>query len=123
ARGGAVGSPTRLCPAFRSSTGLSGIIRMGKRVALPCRMRDGWSIGAGMGRVVGFLHPLGRQVRINLGRTEALVTQQLLDASQVRTIVQQVRGEAVTQRMRADTRIQASRDEILVELAAHRAGA
>ena len=46
---------------------------------------------------VGFLHSLGGQMRVDLGRRETLVAQKFLDTPQIGTIVQQVCGEAVTQ--------------------------
>jgi len=76
-----------------------------------------------MRRVVGFLHAAGRQVRVDLRRAQALVAEQLLHAAQVGAVVQQVRREAVTQRVRADPGIEAGLHEVFVELAAHRAGA
>ena len=51
------------------------------------------------------------------------MAQQLLHAAQVGAVVQQVRREAVTQRVRADARVEAGLHEVLVELAADRAGA
>ena len=44
------------------------------------------------------------------------MAQQLLHASQVGAVVQQVRREAVPQRVRADPRIEARRNEVFVEL-------
>ena len=55
---------------------------------------------SGMGIVVGLLHSLGGEMRIDLGRGEALVTQQLLDAPEIGTVVQKVRGETVSEGVR-----------------------
>ena len=85
-------------------------------------MRDRIFLGAGVGRVVHILHPLRRQVRVNLRRAQALVAQQFLHAAEVGAVVQQMRGEAVPQRVRADSRVQAGRQKIFVELAADGAG-
>ena len=76
-----------------------------------------------MGGVVDLFHAVGRQVRVDLGGAEALVAEQFLDAAQVGAVVEQVRREAVTQRVRADSRVEAGRDQILVELAPDGAGA
>ena len=52
--------------------------------------------------IVDLFQPLGCQVRVDLGCAEALVAEQFLDASQVGTVVEEVRGEAVTEGVRAD---------------------
>src|SRR3954470_7454617 len=49
--------------------------------------------------------------------------EQLLDGSQIRAVVEQVRREAVTQRVRADPGIEAGVHEVLVELSADAARA
>ena len=56
-------------------------------------------------------------MRINLRRADRLVTEKFLDASQVRPVVQQVRGKRVSKRVRADRRIEAALHEVFVELA------
>ena len=56
-------------------------------------------------------------MRVNLRRAQALVAQQFLDAAQVGTVVKQMRRKAVTQRVRADARIQSGFNQVLVELA------
>ena len=56
--------------------------------------------------LVGLSHTLGREVRVHLGRRQRLVSQQLLHRPEVRAVVQQVRGEAVPERVRADVRVQ-----------------
>ena len=60
------------------------------------RMRDCRGIRPRMGRVVHFLHSIRRQMCVDLCGAQALVAQELLHASQVRPVVQQVGGEAVT---------------------------
>src|SRR5687768_4948594 len=62
-------------------------------------MRNGRRIGPRMSLVVDLLHPAGRQVRVDLGRAEALVPEQLLHAAQVGAVVEQVRREAVAERV------------------------
>src|SRR2546425_510860 len=51
----------------------------------------------------------GRQVRVYLGRREILVAKQLLDAANVSSTIEQMRGEAVPQRVRARSRIQSGK--------------
>src|SRR5437763_10265484 len=51
---------------------------------------------------VGFLQTLDRHVRINLGSGKARVTEQRLDAAQVRAAIEQVGGKTVTQFMWTD---------------------
>ena len=58
-------------------------------------MRDGGSAGSRMGRVVDFLHPVAREVRIDLRRAEALMPKQFLDAAKISAVVQKMRGKAV----------------------------
>ena len=58
-----------------------------------------------MGFVVDLLHPAGGQVRVHLRGAQALVAQQFLHAAEVGTVVEQMRGEAVPQRVRADAGI------------------
>src|SRR4051812_30400983 len=87
------------------------------------RVRDGRLVRTRVGLVVDLFHPTRRQVRVDLRRAQALVAEQLLHAAQVGAVVQQVRGEAVTQRVRADARIEAGRHEVLVQLATDRARA
>ena len=55
-----------------------------------------------MGLPIGSLESTGRDVRVDLGRRQVLVAQQLLDHSQVGAAVEQVRGEGMPQRMRGD---------------------
>ena len=54
---------------------------------------------AGMGVPVRGGQPAGRDVRVDLGRREVLVAQQLLDDTQVGATVEQVRRERVAQRV------------------------
>ena len=53
---------------------------------------------------IGAFQPGGLYPSVNLGARHARVPQQLLDRAQIRAAVQQVRGEAVAQRVRADRR-------------------
>ncbi len=62
---------------------------------------------AGVGALVGVVQAGGGQVRVDLRGGQRLVAEQFLHAAQVRAVVQQVRGEAVPQRVRADGRIEA----------------
>ena len=47
------------------------------------------------------------------------MAEQFLHASQVRTVVEHVRREAVAQRVRADARIQAGLGQVFVQLSAY----
>ena len=62
--------------------------------------------GAGMGGVVTPFIRLVDQVRVDLGRAQALVARELLNAAQVGAVVEQVRGEAVAQRVGADAGVE-----------------
>src|SRR5436305_1615352 len=65
-------------------------------VSLPSfRLAVSLSVRAGVCLVVALLQAVRRHVRINLRRAQAAVAQQLLDAADVRAVIQQVRGEAV----------------------------
>ncbi len=90
-------------------------------------MEDGCGIAGSPARgwacIVDFLHPLRRQMRVDLRGAQALMAQQFLHAAQIGAVVQQVRGEAVPQRVRADAGIEAGGQEIFVELAADRSRA
>ena len=55
-----------------------------------------------MGVAVGGRQATGRHVRVDLGRREVLVAEQLLDDAQVRAAVEQVRREGVPQRVGRD---------------------
>ena len=70
-----------------------------------------------MAFVVVFLELGRRHVCINLCRAERLVSEQLLDASQIGSVVEHVGREGVSECMRADRRIEAGRSQILVKLA------
>ena len=61
-------------------------------------------------------------MRVNLRRAQALMAKQFLYAAQVRSVVQKMRGKTVAERVRADPRIQAGREQIFIQLAAHRTG-
>ena len=45
--------------------------------------------------VVGFLEAFGGEMRVDLGRDEMRMAQQFLDAAQIRSGIQQVRGVTV----------------------------
>ena len=53
-----------------------------------------------MGSFVDSLQICGAHVGIDLRRRETLVTEQLLDAANVGSVVEQVRGETMSQRVR-----------------------
>src|SRR4051794_29410914 len=57
--------------------------------------------GAGMGPEVDVLELLAGEVRVHLGRRDVGVSEHLLDCAQVAAAGEQVRGEAVAQRVRA----------------------
>ena len=81
-------------------------------------MGHGRSIGSGMRLIVHLLHTIGCQVRVHLRRAQALMAKQFLHAAKVGAVIEQVRREAVTQRVGADARIKAGGDEIFVEFPA-----
>src|SRR5947207_946221 len=58
-------------------------------------MRDGRLVGPRVRLVVHLFHPTRRQVRVDLRRAERLMPEQLLHASQIGAVVEQVRREAV----------------------------
>jgi len=62
-------------------------------------------------------------MRVNLRRAKALVAKQFLDAAQIGPVVQQMRGKAMPQRVRADAGIEAGADEVFVEFAPDRSRA
>lgn len=64
--------------------------------------------------VVGFTHSLRADVRVDLRRRQTLVAEQLLDATKVRSTVEHVGRECVTQRMRASLRIETVRLHVLL---------
>ncbi len=45
--------------------------------------------------IIGFEQTLRRHMRVNLGRGETAMAEQLLDAAQVRAVIEQMRGETV----------------------------
>lgn len=66
-------------------------------------MRDSRFVGPRVRLIVDLFQSLRGQVRVDLRRAEALMAEQFLDASQVGSVVEQMRGEAVTQCVRADS--------------------
>ena len=74
-----------------------------------------------MGVIVGRSQAHRRQMGVNLSRRKRSVPKQFLDRPQVGAVIQHVGGETVTQRVRADTRIQPRLGQILIQLAAYAA--
>ena len=70
-----------------------------------------------MSLIIGLFHSLRRNVCIDLSRGERLMAKQFLDASQIRSAVEQMRGEAVSKRMGTDRWIEAGHRQIFVQLA------
>src|SRR4051794_38503349 len=60
--------------------------------------------GAGVGSVIGRLKSLDGHMGVNLGRSERSVPEKLLNASQVSSTLEQVRGGGVPQAVRAEGR-------------------
>ena len=54
-----------------------------------------------VGLLVRFAQTFRADVRVDLGRGQAFVAQQFLHAAQVGSVVEQVRGKAVSERVRA----------------------
>src|SRR5205814_399517 len=71
----------------------------------PIGVRLRLHLGPRVGGAVGLVQALRGYMRVNLRRRQIAVAQQLLHASNVRSVVQQVRGEAVPQRVRAGSRM------------------
>ena len=65
--------------------------------------------------LVGFLHAACADVRIDLRRRQALVAQKFLDTSQVRAPIEQVRCEAVPQRVRCRLSVEAGLHQIFIQ--------
>src|SRR5690349_18267936 len=88
---------------FKSQlSGLGRIIGILGRVLLRFTrrwVRNGLGVGARVRVVVNLFDAVGRQMSVDLGGGEGLVAQQLLNAAEVRAVVQEVRGEAVAQRV------------------------
>ena len=55
--------------------------------------------------VVGFLHTLHGDMRVNLGRRQVRVTQQRLNASQIGTVIQKMRRKTVAKLVGADAKL------------------
>ena len=68
-----------------------------------------------VGTLVGGAESGGADVGVDLRRHQALVAQQLLHAADVGAAVQQVRGEAVAQRVRSGSRVQPRLAEVLFQ--------
>src|SRR6266568_4794955 len=78
---------------------------------LPCRGASSpW-----MGLLVTVLQALGAHMGVNLGSGQAAVAEQLLHAADVGSGVEQMRGEAVPQRVRAGARIKPGECEVLFQ--------
>ena len=64
---------------------------------------------------ISFLPALVRGLRVDLGRREVLVAQELLDRPHTRALIEQVRRKAVAQRMRRGLLVQPGYLDVLVE--------
>ena len=71
--------------------------------------------------VVTVAQSLGRNMGVNLRGRQAAMAQKFLDAADVGSVIQQVRGETVAQAVRAGLRIEPGLGEILPEQSAHAA--
>src|SRR3989338_146292 len=69
--------------------------------------------------VVNLLQPLRRDVRVDLRRGQTRMAEQLLDAAQIRTVLQQVRGETVPKTVRTDRPGQAAERDVLLQEPVH----
>ena len=76
---------------------------------------------ARMGLLVGRAEIGCADVRVDLRGDKALVPEQLLDAANVGTAVEQVRSKAVAQRVGGRARIESDRCEVFVEESGHAA--
>src|SRR5260370_41983807 len=73
------------------------------------------SFGAGVRLVVAILESLGSHMGVYLRGRQAAVAQKLLDAANIRAAIEQMRREAVPQRMRTRARVQSDPGEIFFE--------
>jgi len=64
--------------------------------------------------IVGLLEPIGRHVGVNLCRREAGMPEEGLQAAEVRAVVEQMSGEAVTELMRTDGGGQTNLSEVFL---------
>jgi hypothetical protein len=55
-----------------------------------------------------FPQPAARHVRVNLRRVDLRMAEQFLDDSQVRSVLQQMRGKAMPQHVRRDVALDAT---------------
>src|SRR5205807_2385143 len=85
---------------------------------VPAGVRSGTSSGAGVRLVVAVAQAVGGHVGVNLRGAQAAVAEQLLHAADVGPAVEQVRGEAVPQAVRAGARVEARLGQVLGQLAA-----
>ena len=58
-----------------------------------------------MGVVIGLLHALHSNMRVNLGRRQVRVTQQRLNASQIRTVIEKMRRKTMAKLVGADAKL------------------
>ena len=63
-------------------------------------------LSAGVRSLVHALQSRSAHVRVDLGRLQAFVTKQFLDAANVRSMIKQMRCETVTQRVGCGTKIE-----------------
>ena len=55
--------------------------------------------------VIGLLHALHGNMRVNLGRRQVRVTQQRLNASQIGTVIEKMRRKAMAKLVGADAKL------------------
>lgn len=80
------------------------------------------SAGSGVCFFVDLTQTGGADVRVDLGGGQAFVSEQFLDASDIRSPVEQVGGEGVPERVRAGSCIQLGDGQVFFEHPAHAAG-
>src|SRR3954451_5621218 len=72
-------------------------------------------LSARMSLIVGLFQPFRREMRINLGRNEMSMAQELLNASKVRPGIEQVSGITVTNFMRGQMRVEPSDSQVFFQ--------
>src|SRR5579871_6380127 len=77
--------------------------------------------GSRVSLVVVVLEAVGRHMGVNLCVRQAAMSQEFLDAADVGAAVEQMRGKAVPQTMRAGVRIDAGQSQVFCEQPAHTA--
>lgn len=88
----------------------------------PVRARSEFLSGTGVGGVVDLFHTGGGDVGVDLGGGEVGVAEELLDAAEVGSVVEEVGGEAVAQFVGTDLELDAGTAQVFLEQVVDGAG-